>query len=74
MQQRKKYSYIKKKVKSIKKFIYVKDETTKNELIKLGFHIIQKNKDLYIFENSKTLNFDNKKVDFKYVLGDTLFF
>lgn len=61
-------------MKSIKKFIYIKDEIAKNELIKLGFRLIQENKDFYIFENSKTLNFDNKKVDFKYALGDTLFF
>lgn len=63
-----------KKVKSIKKFIYIQDETAKQELLKLGFRLVQENKDLYIFENSKTLKFDNKKVDFKYALGDTLFF
>lgn len=63
-----------KKVKTIKKFIYVQDEEAKQELLNLGYHLFQENKNLYIFENNKTLTFDDKKINFKYVLSDTLFF
>lgn len=49
----------------MKKFIYVFNETEKNELEKQGFRLL-KDSNPFIFANdtTKQINFDNKKIIF----------
>ena len=57
----------------MKKFIYVQDKKIKDKLLSLGYHLIQENNNLYIFENKETLNFDLDDT-YKYVMSDILTF
>lgn len=57
------------------KFIYTQDINIKNKLLNLGYHLLQENddKNLYIFENKETFQFDltdNSKI----ILSNKLIF